>query len=45
MDFEWREEVKELGGKKLKVKKEKRGEVRVKEPFVEMRMFSEKKCI
>jgi hypothetical protein len=42
LDFEWREEVEEFGGKKLKVKKIKKGEVRVKEPFVEMKIFSEK---
>jgi hypothetical protein len=42
LDLEWREEVEEFGGKKLKVKKIKKGEVRVKEPFVEMRIFPEK---
>jgi hypothetical protein len=34
--------VKELGGKKLKVKKKKKREARVKEPFVEVTIFSEK---
>jgi hypothetical protein len=31
-----------IARKKLKVKKIKKGEIKVKEPFVEMRIFSEK---